>query len=122
MHKYAQKMRQIKVYVCGVSECAREKLNEQLQYCKRVIQNADLNAVLDGIKHEYKWLRVATTTRTPLNAVVLVEPPPDELEVLQERAEACNDLYFWADERTLELQKAIYEKEYKEMGGEEEKQ
>ena len=115
-------MKQITIYVCGVSGCAREKLNEQLQYCKRVIQNADLNAVLDGIKHEYKWLRVATTTRTPLNAVVLVEPPPDELEVLQERAEACNDLYFWADERTLELQKAIYEKEYKEMGGEEENQ
>jgi len=118
MHKYAQKMRQIKVYVCGVSGCAREKLNEQLQYCKRVIPKAKASTVLYDIMHEYKWLKVATTTRTPLSAIALIEPPPEEFEVIKEVGDGC----FLHDDATIELQKMIYDRGYKEMGGEEEKQ
>jgi len=111
-------MKHCKVYVCGVSGYATENLDEQLQRCVKVIQNADANAVLCGIKDERDWLRVATTTRTPLNAMVLVEPPPEEFEVLEN---VSSDIACW-DERILELQKAIYEKEYKKVGGEEENQ
>ena len=107
-------MGKIKVYVCGVSGCAREDLDKEIQYCKRVIQNAKSGTVLAGIKHEYHWLRVATTTRTPLNAIALIEPPPDEFEVIKDVGDEC----FLHDEATIELQRMIYDRGYKEMGGE----
>ena len=119
-------MKQIKVHVCGVSGFTRENLQEQLEYCKRVLQEVQTskkaNSVVHCIKQEYEWLKEATTTRTPLNAVAIIEPPPEELEALQGCAETCKGSYFWADARTLELQRKIYDREYKEMGGEEEKQ
>jgi len=114
----AQKMTRIKVYVCGVSGCAREDLDKEIKYCKRVIQNAKSGTVLSAIKHEYHWLRVATTTRTPLNAIALIEPPPEEFEVIKEVGDEC----FLHDEATIELQRVIYDRGYKEMGGEEKAQ
>ena len=114
----AQKMTRIKVYICGVSGCAREDLDIEIRYCKRVIQNAKSGTVLATIKHEYHWLRVATTTRTPLNAIALIEPPPDEFEVIKDVGDEC----FLHDEATIELQRMIYDRGYKEMGGEEENQ
>ena len=119
-------MRQVEVKICGVSGFTRENLQEQLNYCKRILQEANAskkpNSVVHHIKHEYEWLKIATTTRTPLRVMVVVEPPPEELEALRNSALDCNDPEFWGDSRTMELQRMIYRKEYKEMGGEEEKQ
>jgi len=111
-------MRQIKVYVCGVSGCMREDLDKEIKYCKRVIPKAKASTVLHNIVHEYKWLKVATTTRTPLNAIALIEPPPDEFEVIKDVGDEC----FLHDKATIELQRMIYDRGYKEMGGEEENQ
>jgi len=107
-------MKKIKVYVCGVSGCAREDLDIEIRYCEHVIRSAKSDIVLFGIKHEYEWLKEATTTRTPLNAIVLIEPPPEEFEVIK----SVGDEIFWHDKDTIELQRAIYKKEYEQMGGE----